>query len=132
VNSPTERAPWPGRNWGWASIRAARRRGVGHELGSPDNAYDAFEFISTKPDFPTANFWVFPTTDTLNVGVGGGQGPGPGRKQLLLDFIASRADLRGLTPVRKNRRHDSQLRGLAAARRGACWSSATRAVSSIR
>jgi len=76
--------------------------GLAYELGSPDNAYDAFEFILDEARLPYGYFWVFPTTDTLNVGVGGPvKDLGRDAKQLLLDFIASRADLRGLTPVRK-------------------------------
>lgn len=76
--------------------------GLAYELGYPGNAYDAFEFIFNEKQLPYGYFWVFPTTDTLNVGVGGPvRDLGQDAKQVLLDFIASRADLRDLKPVRK-------------------------------
>ncbi|MDP8221903.1 MAG: NAD(P)/FAD-dependent oxidoreductase [Candidatus Lernaella stagnicola] len=72
------------------------------ELSYPDNPYDAFEFIFDERKLSHGYYWVFPTTDTLNVGFGGpARHIGRNARQWLQGFIDSRPDLKGLKPVRK-------------------------------
>jgi digeranylgeranylglycerophospholipid reductase len=76
--------------------------GMAYELGWPGNPYDAFEFFFDAQKLPYGYYWIFPTKDTLNVGVGGPVAlVGKRAKELLLEFIAERPDLRALKAVRK-------------------------------
>ncbi len=72
------------------------------ELSYPDNPYDAFEFIFNEAELPHGYYWVFPTTDTLNVGFGGPvRDIGKNAREWLQKFIDGRPDLRDLKPIRK-------------------------------
>lgn len=76
--------------------------GVAFELDYPDNPHEAFEFLFNGEKLPYGYYWVFPTTDTLNVGMGGPTAQLGGRiGKLLQEFIDSRDDLRGRKVVRK-------------------------------
>lgn len=76
--------------------------GLAWELSYPDNPYDAFEFVFNEAELPYGYYWVFPTTDTLNVGFGGPVADiGRDARGYLQRFIDSRPDLRDLKPVRK-------------------------------
>jgi len=77
--------------------------GIAYELGYPDNPYDAFEFFFDEEKLPYGYYWIFPTSDTLNVGMGGPADQLGGRVGVMLqEFIDAREDLKGLKPVRKS------------------------------
>lgn len=77
--------------------------GVAYELGYPDNPYDAFEFVFEENKLPYGYYWIFPTTDTLNVGMGGPTDQLGGRIGVMLqEFINQRPELAGLPVVRKS------------------------------
>jgi digeranylgeranylglycerophospholipid reductase len=76
--------------------------GIAYELGWPGNPCETFEFFFDEAKLPYGYFWIFPTTDTLNVGIGGPvRDLGKQAKGLLQQFIAERPELRDLKPVRK-------------------------------
>jgi digeranylgeranylglycerophospholipid reductase len=76
--------------------------GMAWELGWPNNPLDAFEFYFDEAKLPYGYFWIFPTTDTVNVGVGGPvRDVAKQAKALLRAFIDTRPELRDLQAVRK-------------------------------